>query len=195
MPPSNVQRPRDTSATAPKSEFCGSADERASFGSAFREQRKRSTGWPFVPGIVPTSTSWMSDDAHASGMPPGAGTNGICPRPGAEVTVSARPNTCWFDTAATLIASGAVLGEPTEPRPKRSRSLPAEMTGTTPARATFAITSTIASEAGSPCGPPPEKLMTSIPSVTAASNAAAISGVFAEQQSSGKIGLGRLNTR
>ena len=37
-----------------------------------------------------------------------------------------------FDTAATEIASGAVLGDPTVPWPKSSRSLPAATTGTTP---------------------------------------------------------------
>ena len=52
------------------------------------------------------------------------------------------------------------------------------MTGTTPAAATLRTASTSASLAGSVCGPPPEKLITSIPSRTAASKAATISGVL-----------------
>jgi hypothetical protein len=96
-----------------------------------------------------------------------------------------------FDVAATVTASGAVPGEPTVPRPNWSRSLPAEMTGTTPASATLWMTSIIASFAGSVSAPPPEKLITSIPSFTAASKAAAISGVFAIWP----IGVGTLKTR
>ena len=79
------------------------------------------------------------------------------------------------------------------PRPKKSRSFPAEMTGTTPARTTFATVGIIASVRGSACGPPPEKLMTSMPSATAASNAATISGVVPEQQP--PSGSGTLKTR
>ena len=92
-------------------------------------------------------------------------------------TSSAGAKTWSLETAATEIASGAVPGEPTEPWPKSSRSLPAEITGTTPAAATLWIASTSASFAGSTCGPPPEKLSTSMPSATEASNAATISGV------------------
>ena len=110
--------------------------------------------------------------------------------PGA-VTSSAGEKTCVFDTAATEIASGAVPGEPAEPVPKSSRSLPAAITGTTPATATLWIASISASFAGSTCGPPPEKLMTSMPSLTAASNAAMISGVFATWP----IGVGTVKTR
>ncbi len=69
------------------------------------------------------------------------------------------------DVAATVIASGAAAGEPTVPSPKSSRSLPAAITGTTPASVTLWIVSNIASFAGSVCGPPPEKLMTFMPSV------------------------------
>jgi hypothetical protein len=99
--------------------------------------------------------------------------------------------TCVFDVAATVIASGAVPGEPTVPIPNSSRSFPAEMTGTTPASATLWMTSTIASLAGSVSAPPPEKLITSMPSRTADSNAAAISGVLAMWP----IGVGTLKTR
>jgi hypothetical protein len=96
-----------------------------------------------------------------------------------------------FEAAATEIPSGAVPGDPTVPSPNSSRSFPAEMTGTTPAAATFATASTRASFAGSVCAPPPEKLMMSIPSRTAASKAATISGVFATVP----IGEGTVKTR
>ena len=110
---------------------------------------------------------------------------------GPPETESAGANTCEFDVAATAIASGATPGEPAVPKPKSSRSLPAAITGTTPASATLWIVSNIASFDGSVCGPPPEKLMTFIPSATAASNACTISGVDASWPS----GVGTVKTR
>jgi hypothetical protein len=65
------------------------------------------------------------------------------------------------------------------------------MTGTTPASATLWMTSIIASFAGSVSAPPPEKLITSMPSRTADSKARAISGVLAIWP----IGVGTLKTR
>ena len=96
-----------------------------------------------------------------------------------------------FVTAATAMPAGAVPGDPVEPRPKSSRSFPAAITGTTPAAATFRTVSIIASLTGSVSGPPPEKLITFIPSPTADSNAATISGVFATWP----IGVGTVKTR
>jgi hypothetical protein len=142
--------------------------------------------------IVPTSTSRWSLEIHDGGIV-SAGTYGIRSRPAGEVTEIDGPNTCAFAVAPTAIASGAVAGDPVVPRPKKSRSFPAEMTATTPARTTFATAGTRPSVRGSACGPPPEKLMTSIPSLTAASNAATISGVFAEQHP--PSGSGTLKTR
>ena len=124
-----------------------------------------------------------------------AGPNGIRPRPPGRDTVIDGPKTCALATAPTLIASGAVAGEPAVPRPKKSRSFPAEMIGTTPARTTFATAWMRMSVRGSACGPPPEKLMTSMPSRTAASKAATISGLFAEQQPPSGDGAGTLKTR
>ena len=73
--------------------------------------------------------------AARTGSAAGAGAPAVSPSaPGAK--------TCVFETAATEIASGAVPGVPTEPRPKSSRSLPAEITGTTPAAATLSTAST-----------------------------------------------------
>ena len=107
------------------------------------------------------------------------------------MTLSAGAKTWRFDTAATPIASGAVPGEPALPSPKSSRSFPAAITGTTPAAATFFTVSYIASFVGSVWAPPPEKLMTSMPSTTACSNAATICGVFPTWP----IGVGTLKTR
>ena len=116
--------------------------------------------------------------AQFPGTPSWVGTIGnvLEPWSAGETTVSSRPKKCELETAATVTASGAEPGDCTVPRPKSSRSFPAAITGTTPAAATFRIVSIIASLAGSVSGPPPEKLITSIPSATALSNAAAISG-------------------
>ena len=190
----NGQRPRWASAITPSSEWAGSvplSEARLPVGP----QRWRSTGFPSVPTIEPTSTSvWSAEPQDEGAGIDAAPMNGIpwstLGAPGA-VTSSDAPNTCVFDTAATEIASGAVPGEPAEPLPKSSRSFPAAITGTTPAAATLWIASISASFAGSICGPPPEKLITSMPSSTAASNAAMISGVFATWPS----GVGTVNTR
>ena len=76
------------------------------------------------------------------------------------------------------VRRGARRADRAERRSRRGRC-PAEITGTTPAAATLWIASISASLAGSVCGPPPEKLITSMPSATAASKAATISGVLA----------------
>ena len=121
-------------------------------------------------------------------------TNGIRPIPTAGATTESEfPKTCAFAVAPTLIASGDVAGEPAVPSPKKSRSFPADTIGTTPARTTFATVGMSASVRGSACGPPPEKLMMSMPSATAASKAATISGVVPEQHP--PSGSGTLNTR
>ena len=170
------QIPRETSAIAPVSEFAGSGLSEP-FGSAALPQRWRSTGWPFLPTIEPMSTSVWFALAQAGGVVPPVWI-GTCSTsaPALLNAPSAGAKTCELETAATEIASGAVLGEPAVPKPKSSRSLPAAMTGTTPAAATLSTAATSTSFSGSACGPPPEKLMTSIPSLTACSNASAISG-------------------
>ena len=185
---SNVQTPRETRTTVPESDPGGSMLT-GRFTSPAGPQRRRSTGRPSIPTIVPTSTSETSTVSHASGIrPPLAGTNG---NRGPSRTSISPPKTWRFDAAATEIASGTVPGEPEEPRPNSSRSFPAEMTGTTPAAVTLRIVSTMASLTGSVWGPPPEKLITSMPSITADSNAATISGVLATLP----IGVGTVKTR
>ena len=143
----------------------------------------------------PTSTSVCGVVAHAPGTPSALGVTGKGFRPWieGETTVSAWPNQWRLVTAATVIASGADPGEPALPRPKSSRSLPAAITGTTPAAATLRIVGIIASFAGSLSGPPPEKLITFIPSVTALSKAATIWGVSAKSPPTS--GAGTLKTR
>ncbi len=81
-------------------------------------------------------------------------------------------------TAPTAIASRAVPGEPTVPCWKRPYSLPAAATVGTPAAAAPAIASATRSRLGSISGCPSERLITSIPSETAASIPAAISGAL-----------------
>ena len=191
---SNVQRPRETSATVPPREPDGSGERVGSFGSSPAAQRRRSTGCPSVPVIVPTSTRMWSNCGQLGGTRP-LNMNGMCWVSGgapAAVTFSSGPNTWRFETAATEIASGALLGEPTEPRPKSSRSFPAEITGTTPAAATLSVATSSASAAGSISGPPPEKLITSMPSRTAVSKALTICGVNA---SSPPVGTGAARSR
>ena len=104
------------------------------FGSAAGPQRWRSTGLPSVPMTV------ADVDERAGRVRPGqrcvarSGSGSCRARAARRRRDSAGAKTCAFETAATEIASGAVPGEPAEPRPKSSRSLPAAITGTTPAR-------------------------------------------------------------
>ncbi len=118
---------------------------------AFRSEpapSEPSQSWRFAPPIVPTSTSRWSVEIHEGGMV-SAGPNGMRATPPGARTVIEGPKTCAFAVAPTLIASGAVAGEPAVPRPKKSRSFPAEMIGTTPARTTFATASMRTSVRGS----------------------------------------------
>src|SRR2546430_16290988 len=96
--------------------------------------------------------------------------------PGA-VTFSSGRKTCTSETAATEIAWGALLGEPIEPRPKSSRSLPAEMTGTTPAAATLSTASISASLAGFGSGPPPGAVIPALSAGGPPPHAAGVAGV------------------
>ena len=93
--------------------------------------------------------------------------------------------------AAAVIAAEAVPGEPIEPRPTESNSFPAATVVTTPALAAPAIACTTRSRLGSMPGSPTERLITSIPSATAASTAAAISGLLPSIPNSG---VGAVNT-
>src|ERR1700751_4289351 len=191
---SSGHTPRDTSAIFPLRDFAGSVpfvDAMLGAGPHSLE----STFFPSVPVIVLTSTTVWGVVTHAFG--PGVslahwkGT--LCREGGApeEVALSAGAKTCVLEVAATEIAAGAVAGDPTEPSPYMSRSLPAAITVTTPASETLCTAVTRASFAGSVSGPPPEKLITFIPSLTADSNAAMIWGVSASSPN----GVGTVKTR
>ncbi len=90
--------------------------------------------------------------------------------------------------APTVIAAAALPGEPTEPRPKSSKSFPAATTGTTPAAAAASSASATISRDGSISGSPSDRLITSMPSATAASIAATISGAFPLSPSPDRVG-------
>lgn len=96
-----------------------------------------------------------------------------------------------FVTAAAVIALGALPGEPTEPRPNVSKSFPAAITGTTPASAAPAIAATTMSRLCSISGSPSERLITSIPSRTAASIPATISAEFPSRPTPETVGIVR----
>ena len=93
--------------------------------------------------------------------------------------------------APTVIASAALPGEPTDPRPKSSKSLPAATTGTTPAADAASSASATMSREGSTSGSPSERLMTSMPSATAASIAATISGALPFRPRPESVGIVR----
>ena len=85
---------------------------------------------------------------------PGAATSGFRPSeigvgPADEKSAIAPA----FVVAATVIADGALPGEPTEPRPKSPNSLPADATTTTPTRVAPSIALTTRSRAGLISGP------------------------------------------
>src|SRR5205085_7758986 len=124
----------------------------------------------FTPGAVTFGLSWSE---YGAGPPDEklAIRSGGKPRPLVE--------------AATVIAFGAFPGEPTEPFPKSSKSLPAAITGTTPASAAPSIAWTTMSRDGSTSGSPSERLITSMPSFTACSIAAAISGALPSRPNPG----------
>src|SRR5947207_4465180 len=85
---------------------------------------------------------WGSDERRST---PGAVTSGfICREIGVgpldekPAITSAGPESPSVE-AATVIAFGAVPGDPTEPRPASPKSFPAAITGTTPASAAASI--------------------------------------------------------
>ena len=86
-----------------------------------------------------------------------------------------------------MIALGAEPGDDTDPNPKSEKSLPAAITGITPAAAAPSSAVTSRSRDGSTSGSPSDMLITFIPSATAASTAAASSALL---PSSPKPGVG-----
>jgi hypothetical protein len=92
-------------------------------------------------------------------------------------------------TAATVIASGVEPGEETEPRPNEPKSFPAAATATTPALVAAPSACTTMSRDGSISGSPSERLITSMPSATAASIAATSCGELPSSPTSASVGI------
>ena len=124
----------------------------------------------FTPGALTSGLSWSEIGVGPPDEKPAITSLGA-PRP--------------FVTAATAIASGALAGEPTVPLPRSLKSFPAAVTQTTPAAVAASIASTTTSRLGVISGSPIEKLSTFMPSLTAASIAAAISGELPSRPSPG----------
>ena len=94
-------------------------------------------------------------------------------------------------TAEAVIAAGAFPGDATVPRPNSSKSFPAAIAETTPAAAAASTARTTMSRLGSISGSPKDMFSTSMPSRTAASIPATISGEF---PSVPNWGVGTLST-
>src|SRR2546423_5998686 len=127
---------------------------------------------------------------NAVHVPPRGGTDEVMSTPGALTSGFSWKETgvgpllendatasCLL-TAAAVIAFGALPGDEMLPFPQSANSLPAAIVGTTPAPAAASIAATTRSRDGSISGSPSERLITSMPSRTAASIPAAISGAF-----------------
>ena len=136
------------------------------------------------------------DVAHPSGSDeridvPGATTSGLSRSEtgvGPEEEKLAMPGAVPDVLAPTVIARVELPGDDSEPSPKSSKSFPAATTGTTPAAAAASSASATTSRDGSISGSPIERLMTSIPSVTAASIAATISGALPSSPTFASVG-------
>ena len=110
---------------------------------------------------------------------------GVGPAEEKPATAGAEPDVL----APTVIARAELPGDIREPCPKSSKSLPAATTGTTPAAAAASSASATTSREGSISGSPIERLITSIPSLTAASIAATISGALPSSPTSASVGI------
>ena len=173
----NEHVPRETSAIAPLSELAGSWFS-APFGSAALPHRWRSTGWPFVPDDRADVDELLVRVRPRVGRVAARLDRHVEDLPAARVERDERRredlrvrDRCDRDRVrrgsrrARRAESEVVAVVPR--RDDRARRLP-------PRRCSIAAIRT--SFTGSDCGPPPEKLMTSMPSLTVCSNASAISG-------------------
>ena len=132
--------------------------------------------------LVPLRSAQSPPGAAERMSEPGAATSGfsrsdtgVGPPDEYSATV---PGSSRFSTAPTVIADATLPGELTEPEPSSRNSFPAEATVGTPARAAPSIASATRSWLGSISASPSERLITSMPSATAASMPAAISGAL-----------------
>jgi len=123
---------------------------------------------------------------------PGAATSGfIWSEIGVGPALENEATTDCLLTAAAVIACAALPGEDTLPPPKSAKSFPAAIVGTTPASAAPLIAATTRSREGSTSGSPSDRLTTSMPSWTAASTPAAISGALPLRP---KLSVGTVST-
>ena len=129
-----------------------------------------------VAMLVPERRSKAPSGAAERTSTPGAARSGLRASPSGVGPPAEKEAMSRSSDAATVIARAAVPGEPTEPPPSSRKSLPAATTETTPAAAALSSARATASRSGSTSGSPSERLITSIPSTTAASIAATISG-------------------
>ncbi len=123
---------------------------------------------------------------------PGAATSGLARSESGVGPAAEKPAIAvvWPGvTAATVIAAAELPGDETEPRPKSWKSFPAATTGTTPAAAAASSASATTSRVGSISGSPMERLITSMPSATAASIAATSSGAFPSRPTPASVGI------
>ena len=177
-----VQVPRETSAIAPVSEPAG---QRAS------RRRSRLPGGPqrcAVDRLAVRADDRADVDERLVAVRPRPGRvagrrrTGSCCRlagaPGAVTRQRRREDVRVRDGGdRDRVGRGARRAGRAERRSRRGRCRP-RSPGRRPRRRRSCTASISASLAGSVCGPPPEKLITSMPSLTAASNAATISGVL-----------------
>ena len=139
-----------------------------------------------VPERVPQPSGW--DERMAV---PGATTSGFSLKDrgvGPEEENPAIDGDEPDVDAPTVIASAADPGDVSDPAPNSSKSFPAATTGTTPAAAAASSASATTSCCGVISGSPIERLITSIPSWTAASIAATSSGALPSSPTFASVG-------
>ena len=141
--------------------------DRAAVGADDARRRRRAVWSRCRPG-----RRRVAPPALASGMPPQRAAARRRRR-----RARARRRGCSRRPRPRSRRAPCPASRPCRGRSRRGRSR-RRSPATTPAAATLRIVSNIASFAGSVSAPPPEKLMTSMPSATACSNAATISGVL-----------------
>ena len=126
-------------------------------------------------------------------LTPGAVTSGFIRSesgvgPAPENDAMTGPDT---DSAATVIARSELPGDVSEPFPNSPKSFPAATTGITPAAAAPSSARATRSRPGSISASPSERLITSIPSRTAASIPAMISGELPFRPKPAAVGMVR----
>jgi hypothetical protein len=141
--------------------------------------------------LVPSNSVHVPRDLGTddSTCVPGARTSGFIRYESAVGPADENAATRLLDIAPTVIARAADAGDATEPIPKSAKSFPAATTGTTPASAAASSAAATTSRDGSTSGCPKERLITSMPSRTAASIAATSSGAFPSRPTPDAVGM------